>query len=336
MLGSGDTMWLGVRQSVGVLLIGSLCFPAVSWAKPEVLVLPTLGSPRAVSLAGRVLKEAPSGGGTFTKNVGHLFASKWEGAPVVLSFEGFKVAGVTGEDGSFSGRFEAAAGSPFSPGIHSGFVQVGQERPVVIPVEVVSDAAPFLVISDFDDTVAVTHVTSKRKLLQSALLQDGDSQPAVKGMGAFYTCLTEGKQAQPGVAFVSGSPIQFAPRIRRFLNKNRFPFAALYLREIRLDTLSGYKEPVLRRLLAEFTNPVVLVGDSGERDPEVYTTIRSEFPGRVLEVYIRDAGGDDRPERFDGMVRFKDGRAAAEHAADRGLANRACVEKEFSRRATSD
>jgi phosphatidate phosphatase APP1 len=36
----------------------------------------------------------------------------------------------------------------------------------------------------------------------------------------------------------------------------------------------------------------ILVGDSGERDPETYGTIARKFPARVLRIFIRDVTGE--------------------------------------------
>jgi hypothetical protein len=48
----------------------------------------------------------------------------------------------------------------------------------------------------------------------------------------------------------------------------------------------------------------IMVGDSGERDPEVYRTIYERYPGQVKEIYIRDVVNDRelRPERLEGMT----------------------------------
>lgn len=47
----------------------------------------------------------------------------------------------------------------------------------------------------------------------------------------------------------------------------------------------------------------ILVGDSGERDPEVYREISRRFPDQVVEIIIRDVVNDrnNRPERLEGM-----------------------------------
>jgi uncharacterized protein DUF2183 len=74
----------------------------------------------------------------------------------------------------------------------------------------------------------------------------------------------------------------------------------------------------------------VLVGDSGERDPEIYAALRAEFPGRVAAIFIRDAGRAEDPRRFERMFLFKEPEAAAREAAAVGVADLACVERAYA------
>ena len=48
----------------------------------------------------------------------------------------------------------------------------------------------------------------------------------------------------------------------------------------------------------------ILVGDSGEKDPEVYTDILTRFPKQVQEIRIRDVKNDrvNKPERLASMT----------------------------------
>src|SRR5690606_38065535 len=78
--------------------------------------------------------------------------------------------------------------------------------------------------------------------------------------------------------------------------------------------------------------PVVLIGDSGQRDPEIYREIVAAHPGRVRAVYIRDVGARG-PERAAavaamaaalgaegvGLVLARDSAAIARDAARLGL-----------------
>lgn len=293
-------------------------------AGPAVLLSPALARPDGVTLQGRVLKDAPSRGSSpLSRNLRRLLASNWEGASVQVSFEGASATVTSGDDGAFEVNLRPPEGQrfPSGPGVAEARVAGASAR---VRVDVIPDTTSFLVVSDFDDTVAVTQVTDKAKLVESALLKDADTQAVVPGMAAFYGCLRA--PGAPAFALVSGSPIQYLPRVRTFLARNGFPEGfGVYLRDLGPGTLSGYKQPIIRRLLRQFPQPVVLVGDSGEKDPEVYAQIREEFPGRVKAIYIRDAGRAEDAKRFEGMVLFQDARVAAEHAAGAGLADAACV-----------
>lgn len=298
-------------------------------AGPAVLLMPGLGREEGVTLRGRVLKEAPSrGSSVLSRNLRRLTAPNWEGAKVEVSLLGATATVTSGHDGAFEVSLKPPEGSRFRPGPHLAVAKLEGGAVARARVEVVADSTPLLLISDFDDTVAVSQVTDKGALLVNALLKDSDTQGVVPGMADFYGCLRQPRPA--AFALVSGSPVQFMPRVASFLARHRFPAFGLYLRDLGPSTLSGYKQPVIRRLLQQFSQPVVLVGDSGEHDPEVYAQIREEFPGRVKAIYIRDAGRAEKAERFQGMVLFKDAREAAEHAAQADLALPACVARAFA------
>ncbi len=315
---------------LGLVLLLTTSTPAL--AAPSVLLAPALGRPEGVLLQGRVLKEAPSGGSTaLSRNVRRLTATNWEGARVEVSFQGVVATVKSGHDGNFEVNLLPPEGQRFPTGTAQAEAKV-EGAAATAPVEVIPDSAPLLVVSDFDDTVAVTNVTSPVKLVESALLKDSDTQAVVPGMAAFYGCMKQ--PTAPAFALVSGSPVQYLPRIRKFLDRHGFPTGfGLYLRDIGPTTLSGYKQPAIRRLLQQFSQPVVLVGDSGEKDPEVYAQIRDEFPGRVKAIYIRDAGRTEEASRFKDMVLFKESGAAAVHAASAGLADAACVAAAFPKSA---
>jgi phosphatidate phosphatase APP1 len=48
----------------------------------------------------------------------------------------------------------------------------------------------------------------------------------------------------------------------------------------------------------------ILVGDSGEKDPEVYRKVKTPFPDHVQEIRIRDVVNDRErnPSRLKGMI----------------------------------
>jgi phosphatidate phosphatase APP1 len=299
-------------------------------AAPMVLLFPAVGSSSAVTLSGRVLKHAPTGGSsTVSKNLRWLTASNWEGAKVEVRFAGRSATVWSGHDGNFQVTLTPGDQRTFEPGLATAEAHVDGAETGIATVDVIAPAAPFFVVSDFDDTLAVTNVAKAGGAIEAGLFKDSASQPVVEGMAPFYACLKDGKAARPVFALVSGSPVQYTARITQFLQRHGFPVFGQYLRDIGPKTLSGYKQPLIRALLQSLSQPVVLVGDSGEKDPEVYAQIREEFPGRVRAIYIREAGGPQDPKRFEGMLLFKHPSEAARDAVTKGLADAACVAGAF-------
>ncbi len=159
------------------------------------------------------------------------------------------------------------------------------------------------VISDIDDTIKVSVVTDKRELLANTFLREFRDVP---GMARTY-----GQWAEAGAAFhyVSSSPWQLFPVLSAFMAREGFPPGAFHLRSFRLKDGTFFdlfaapeasKTPTIESILRAYPRrKFVLVGDSGEKDPEIYGTIARRYQGQVIRVFIRDVSPqDDQGERF--------------------------------------
>lgn len=154
-----------------------------------------------------------------------------------------------------------------------------------------------LVISDIDDTVKITEVTEKGKLIENTFFR---GFKAVDGMAAAYR-----QWGRQGVAFafVSGSPWQLYGPLSEFLTKEEFPAAAFHLKSFSLKDPSvagaladpdGHKLQEIGEILARYPKRrVVLIGDSGERDPEIYGRVARESRDRIARIFIRRVTSDD-------------------------------------------
>ena len=151
------------------------------------------------------------------------------------------------------------------------------------------------VLSDLDDTVKISVVSDRRKLMENTFFLE--FQP-VPGMAQQYQ---EWAQSGADFQFVSSSPWQLYEPLNEFLVKSGFPEAALSLKSIRLKDrtiLNLFKKgtetkPVpIEALMWRFPlRQFILVGDSGEQDPEVYAEIYRKYPKQVRAIYIRDVSG---------------------------------------------
>ncbi len=147
------------------------------------------------------------------------------------------------------------------------------------------------VVSDIDDTIKVTDVCNRRRMLLRTFAEPFTS---IDGMSEVYQ-----SWAQQGALFhyVSSSPWQIYDAISDFINNNGFPSGSLHLKWFRLRDEIFKKWGILRRksklgvirgLIRRLPNRTfILVGDSGERDPEMYAKLVSKYPKQITRICIR-------------------------------------------------
>lgn len=149
------------------------------------------------------------------------------------------------------------------------------------------------VISDIDDTIKQSDVADKKKLLANTFLRPFE---AVPGMAKLYE-----QWERSGVAFhyLTASPWQLHVPLEDFRAAEKFPAGTWHMKTVRWKDSSlfdlfaspeTYKPAVIEQILADFPQrKFILVGDSGERDPEIYGGIARKFPKQIERIYIREA-----------------------------------------------
>ncbi len=167
------------------MLFVSVCLASPVFANPAILLLPSVGTTKQVTVRGRVLENTPTkGSSTLSRNVRLLASSNWVGAAIEVHFAGRTATGVSGHDGDF--EIDVPSGErDFEVGLSLAEASVRGAKSMAI-IDVISPTAPFFVISDFDDTIAITNVLQNSKLLESAFLKDGTTHPPVEGMASWY------------------------------------------------------------------------------------------------------------------------------------------------------
>ncbi|GJF09152.1 hypothetical protein NGTWS1803_13900 [Mycolicibacterium cyprinidarum] len=167
--------------------------------------------------------------------------------------------------------------------------------------------APFMVISDIDDTILLTGLTEGLSMVTRTLLREADQRTAIAGMSSFYRGLARGvsnragnRKPEPTFFYVSTGSWSFYPLLQEFVRLRAFPQGPMFLTDWgpteRYLRRSGaeHKRAAIRRLLEAYPKmPFVLIGDSGQRDPQTYEEMAREFPGRVKLAIIRQVGTDN-------------------------------------------
>jgi len=307
------------------------------------------GTPTRIRVDGRVLRPVQLSNTSEMdsrwrnlQNIVRRFASREAaGVRVVGEAGGTRVEARTDVEGYFS--FTLNPDRSLEDGWHTVTVSLPErEVRATAPVRVVGQAR-FGVISDLDDTVVVTGVTKFWQMMQTVLFGNSHTRLPFPGVGALYRALVRGPTGAEHnpVFYVSSSPWNFFDLLWTFLEYRRIPLGPLFLRDWGLHTLrakhGSHKLEAIGRLLSTYEQlPFVLIGDSGEQDPEIYREVVRAYPGRVLAVYIRDVTGDARDEtlrrlreevRAQGidLVVAQDTLGAAVHAHALGLIDSAGV-----------
>ena len=185
-------------------------------------------------------------------------------------------------------------------------------------VLVPSPRARFGVISDIDDTVVRSDVTRKLRMILTVALSNARTRMPFRGVAAFYRALHAGVNP---VFYVSKSPWNLYAPLVEYLEVQGLPKGPLLLRDFGWRRDKEHKRKAIEDILATYPKlPFVLIGDSGEHDPEIYAGIVQRFPGRIRAIYIR-AVNRRRIAEVAGcpLVVAPEAEPAALHAAASGL-----------------
>jgi phosphatidate phosphatase APP1 len=312
------------------------------------------GTPERLFVSGRVFEGSPvpparHDDASF-RNLWHtlrrLASDEVPAARVRATVDGTSVTVLTDDEGYFEAELPALT----NPGIGEAWRMVELElldpRPppdgaratalaIVPPIE-----ARFGIISDIDDTVVRTEVANLLRMLRLVLLTNAHTRLPFPGVAAFYRALHEGV-AGPStnpIFYVSSGPWNFYDLINEVFEVHEIPLGPLFLKDYGLarDLLlsRGHLEHKLAAIEHIFTThpelPFVLIGDSGQQDPEVYRDAVLRYPSRVAVIYIRDVSPAARAAEVRAMaeevaahgvemVLVRETVAAARHAIERDL-----------------
>jgi phosphatidate phosphatase APP1 len=176
-------------------------------------------------------------------------------------------------------------------------------------------------------------------MVLTVILSNEHARKPFEGVGGLYRALHRGMTGVEDnpIFYVSNSPWNLYTLVLEFLNLQKIPLGPLLLRDFGDHLLfardhESHKKSNIKRILGSFPQlPFVLIGDSGERDPEIYRDIVKEYPTRIRAIYIRCI--NKQPSRLAAIDRLieevrhtgsqlvltPDSEFAAAHAAAEGL-----------------
>jgi phosphatidate phosphatase APP1 len=216
------------------------------------------------------------------------------GAVVVVRGPGVVARIRSDRDGYLDAVLDVA--EPLPPGWHAFELQLRDGAAVSAQVLVVDPEARVGLVSDVDDTILETGLTRGIEFVRAALLTPVHDRTPLPGAAALYRALVEPSDGpcRP-VFYVSTSPWNLHEMLLEFVALRRFPLGPMLLTDwgpsrsglFRIGA-QEHKSGIVRRMLEEHPRlGLVLVGDSGQLDPEIYAALALEFPDRIRAVYIR-------------------------------------------------
>lgn len=154
------------------------------------------------------------------------------------------------------------------------------------------------IISDIDDTIKFSDVENRAELLANTFTRPFR---AIEGMPKVFQ---QAEQAGYDFHYVTASPWQLYEPLYQFLIDEAYPEGSMHFRTFRVSDhvlkklgvihRSG-KAAAVRRILASFPGrKFTLIGDSGEKDIDIYARCFKAFPDRVERILIRLVKPDHR------------------------------------------
>ncbi|SFF65413.1 Uncharacterized conserved protein [Salegentibacter agarivorans] len=199
--------------------------------------------------------------------------------------------------------------------------------------------AEYGVISDIDDTILHTGVTSflKLRLLKNSLLTNAYNRIPLKGAAEFYQKLHTGRDGTPNnpIFYLSNSPWNLYEYLKLFLDHNAFPKGPILLRKFRtpfdgsIKPEKPHKQKEIANILKTYPEMnFILIGDSGEHDASIYTEIAAQYPDRILAIYLRSVKHKKQMSRVRSIIdnfettpvlMVETSQEAVEHAREHGF-----------------
>ena len=219
------------------------------------------------------------------------------GARVVASFRDSVVESVSDDEGFFNIRLQ-------SDGLGIGWQEVALSLPDHGGISAVAHAivpppdVPFGVISDIDDTIVRTNATSLLGMARS-VINNAAARLPFEGISDLYRALHVERNP---IFYVSSSPWNLYELLHDFMDINGIPHGPMFLQDWGIDDktliLASHTEHKLAQIqtLVDYYPELkfILIGDSGQHDPEIYLRVIQTHPGRILAAFIRDVTPDLR------------------------------------------
>ncbi|WP_308917065.1 phosphatase domain-containing protein [Jannaschia sp. LMIT008] len=200
------------------------------------------------------------------------------------------------------GYIRLTVAGTFDPGWVDVPVAIEGQAPVRFPALIPSPAAEWMVISDIDDTVIRTGAHNLARNLWTTFTGSALTRQAHRDAVALMDAMVDG--GRNPVFYVSSSPWNLHDFLTDLFLNEGIPRGPKFLRDLGVTTEGvgeshrTHKGAAIDAILTANPDlPAWLMGDSGQKDAQVYRAAVERHPGRIKGVALREpapgAGADD-------------------------------------------
>lgn len=320
------------------------------------------GNAQKVMINGRVLesegRKPPKEGANVWKNMRTMYrryeSDEVPHARVKVYFQDLQQVVTTDEEGYFHAMledFELTDGDKEWYDIRFELLdkvypeqgEVKGEGKVLIP-----NKSEYGIISDVDDTILLSRSSNLIKKAQLTFFNNARTRTPFAGVSVLYQALqagSDGQQHNP-LFYVSSSPWNLYELLDHFCEVHEIPKGPFLLKDLGIDKDTFIKNGHGQHKVEQITTlfllypdiQFILIGDSGQKDPEIYEFMSRKYPDRIKAIYIRDVTSPKRDKEVHAiakkvkargidMILAEDTTTAALHAYEKGWVVRDCVEK---------
>jgi phosphatidate phosphatase APP1 len=278
------------------------------------------GASRSIYIKGRVLwdkrihpsKEEDDLWDNLANMYRRFESDEVPGARLTARYQTVQAEAMTDSEGFFELFLELPAPLPAAPAWQTVQLELLDPRPldgltVQAQAEILSinPRAQYGVISDIDDTILVTHTTNPMRMGPTILFNNARTRQGFPGVSSFYQALQRGTLGVPvnPLFYVSSSPWNLYDLLVEFMQLQGIPSGPMVsLRDWGITELEflptrhrQHKLSAIRMILDLLPHlSFLLIGDSGQEDPQIYREVVQSYPRRVLGVYIRNVSQSRR------------------------------------------
>jgi phosphatidate phosphatase APP1 len=265
------------------------------------------GNAESIYIKGRVInahqQRRPKASQLWIANIFAAFrryaVTTVKNIPVKITFQGHEIFTQSNDEGVFEAHIVAKPPSIDAEDevfFEASLIQEN-DKAIIVSKKVlrIDDHQKVGVISDIDDTIIVSHATSIGKKFWLSISKNAYTRRPFPGVSRFYKKVEKFNQAV--FFYVSSSDWSLFDLIQDFLIYREIPLGPILLKDQHINLRNIWKSgggdhlhkfEKINLILDMYPHMnFYLIGDSGQKDPEIYAQVVEKYPQRIIAIIIR-------------------------------------------------